>query len=190
MYILTVACLSLAVAASAPLLSSLAQGGAPETFNAKAQVTGMGGAGAPVVIEVNRYTPDPERNAVEGALKTGGFAGFVAALKKVPAVGAVKLGERSWTIRWAREVRSGANRRTLTFVTDTPIFFIGGGAAEPKSRTGYSVGLIQLEVDDEGKGKGTMAAAARVRPGGETGVQVDDYADKPIVLSAVVRHGK
>jgi len=32
-----------------------------------------------------------------------------------------------------------------------------------------------------------MAAAARVKPGGETGVQVDDYADQPIKLTGVAR---
>jgi hypothetical protein len=123
---------------------------------------------------------------VETALKTGGYAGFVAALKKAPAVGAVKFGEKSWTIRWAREVTS-TNKRTLTFVTDSPIFFVGGGAADAKPRTGYDVALIQLDVDDVGLGNGQMAAAARVRPGGESGVQIDDYADKPIKLSTVVR---
>jgi hypothetical protein len=32
-----------------------------------------------------------------------------------------------------------------------------------------------------------MAAAARVKPGGEAGVTVEDYADKPIKLVTVVR---
>ena len=32
-----------------------------------------------------------------------------------------------------------------------------------------------------------MAAAARVRPGGETGVQIDDYAEVPISLVKVTR---
>jgi hypothetical protein len=72
-------------------------------------------------------------------------------------------------------------------VTDQPIFFVGGGAADAKPRAGYEVALIQLQVDSIGLGDGTMAAAARVRPGGESGVQVDDYADKPIKLVTVVR---
>jgi hypothetical protein len=32
-----------------------------------------------------------------------------------------------------------------------------------------------------------MAAAARVKPGGETGVQLDDYASEPITLITVSR---
>ena len=178
-----------AAAASASPLAGQNQQGAPEIFTANMHATGAAGgaAAATITIDVQRYTPDAERTAVETALKTGGFAGFVAALKKAPAVGAVKFGDKSWTIRWAREVKSGANKRTLTFVTDSPIFFVGGGAADAKPRTGYDVALIQLDIDDVGLGNGQMAAAARVRPGGESGVQVDDYADKPIKLSSVVR---
>jgi hypothetical protein len=177
-----------AAAASAYPLAGQNQKGAPETFTANMHATGAAGgaAAATITIDVQRYTPDAERTAVETALKTGGFAGFVAALKKAPAVGAVKFGEKSWTIRWAREVKS-TNKRTLTFVTDSPIFFVGGGAADAKPRAGYDVALIQLDVDDVGLGNGQMAAAARVRPGGESGVQVDDYADKPIKLTTVVR---
>jgi hypothetical protein len=32
------------------------------------------------------------------------------------------------------------------------------------------------------------AAAARVKPGGETGVRIDDYADKLIMLTTVTRN--
>ena len=44
-----------------------------------------------------------------------------------------------------------------------------------------------MEVDDVGLGTGTMAAAARVKPGGDAGVQIDDYAEEPIKLIAVNR---
>jgi len=32
-----------------------------------------------------------------------------------------------------------------------------------------------------------MAAAARVKPGGETGVRIDNYAETPLQLTASVR---
>ena len=44
-----------------------------------------------------------------------------------------------------------------------------------------------MQVDNAGMGTGEMAAAARVKPGGETGVQVDDYADQPLTLTGVAR---
>jgi hypothetical protein len=72
-------------------------------------------------------------------------------------------------------------------VTDQPVFFVGGGRVDAKPRAGYEVAVIEIQVDDVGLGNGSMAAAARVKPGGEAGVQIDDYADKPIKLVTVVR---
>ena len=162
--------------------------GAPETFTANAHVEGasVGAGAATVQVHIQRYTPEADRTAVETALKTGGFRSFVAALKKAPEVGYVAVGERKSPIRWARE-QPGAKGRTIVVVTSDPIFFVGGGRVDAKPREGYEVGVVQLQVDDVGLGNGTMAAAARVRPGGEAGVQIDDYADKPIKLVTVVR---
>ena len=164
------------------------QTGAPEQFTANAQTTSASGASAAatVTIDIRRYTPDAERTAVETALKGGGYPAFLAALRKAPEVGTVGLGNQKWSIRWAREQSTGAGR-TIVIVTDQPMFFIGGARANAKPRAGYEVGLIRLEVDASGMGKGEMAAAARVKPSGETGVQVDDYADQPITLTGVVR---
>ncbi len=63
--------------------------GAPETFsaNANAAKPGAGAIAATVQIHIERYTPDADRTAVETALKSGGYAAFVAALRKAPEVG-------------------------------------------------------------------------------------------------------
>jgi hypothetical protein len=162
--------------------------GAPETFGAKAQAENAAGAAvsAPIVIHVERYTPDFDRTAVEEALRVGGYLGFVPALRKAPDVGYVELGGQKFTIRWVRQTPSDTGR-TIVAVTDKPVAFLGGGRAGAKPRTGYEVALIQLKVDGHGDGTGTMAAAARVKPGGETGVQIDDYAETPITLVNVTR---
>ena len=183
------------VVVSALLLLALTPGralqntSAPETFTANLNVAGAtGGAGAATIqIDIRRYTPDADRTAVETALQTGGYPAFVTALRKAPEVGAVSFSDRRWPIRWARERPSGKFTRTIVVITDQPIFFVGGGSVDAKPREGYEVAVIQMEVDNVGMGSGTMTAAARVKPGGETGVQIDDYADKPIKLVTVVR---
>ncbi len=161
--------------------------GAPETFSANAQVKGpAGGAAGMIEIHVERYTPDQDRTAVEEALKFRGYPGFLAALRKAPDAGYVLFGDQKYIIRWARE-RPTPKGRSIVVVTDKPIFFVGGGAVDAKPREGYEVAVVQMEVDDIGLGSGTMAAAARVKPGGETGVQLDDYAGEPIKLVTVRR---
>ena len=162
--------------------------GAPETFGARAEVENSAGAvvSAPILIHLERYTPDFDRATVEEALRVGGYPGFLPALRKAPEVGYVELGGTKFTIRWARQTPSTTGR-TIVVVTDKPVAFLGGALAAAKPRAGYEVAVIQLKVDGRGDGTGTMAAAARVKKGGETGVQIDDYAEAPVALVKVAR---
>ena len=180
---------ALLMLAHAPGEARQKQFGAPETFTANIEATGVkgGAAAATIEITIQRYTPEADRTAVEAALKTGGYPAFLAALRKAPEVGSVTFADQKWAIRWARERPSGQYSRSIVVVTDQPIFFVGGGRANAKPREGYDVALIQIDVDNVGLGKGTMTAAASVKPGGESGVQIADYAEKPIRLVTVTR---
>ena len=179
--------LSLAVPAAAQTTTPR-NSGAPETFSANAQVKGAAGAiAATIQLQIDRYTPEFDRTSVEGGLKGGGYPAFLAALRKAPQVGTVGIGDQKFAIRYAREEKTEKGR-TITLVTDKPMFFVGGGSTDAKPRAGYEVGAVQIEVDDVGLGSGTMAAAARIKPGpGGVGVAVDDYADQPIKLVTVSR---
>jgi len=155
---------------------------APETFSASTQVkTASGPISVTIQIRIRRYTPDFDRAALEDALQHGGYASFVNAMRKVPEVGSVLAGDGQFAIRWAREQKTEKGR-TIVVVTDKPVFFVGGARANAKPRAGYETALIQLQVNDAGTGTGIMAAAARVKPGGETGVRIDNYAEEPLVL--------
>ena len=176
----------LAIAATAGTAHSQTPG-APETFGAQVNVTDAKGAAAAanIRIDIQQYTPARERLSVENALKSGGYEAFLTALRQAPKVGSVTLGDRTWVIRWAREKAVGHDR-TIVVVTDQPIYFVGGGRVDAKPRAGYEVGVIRLQVDSIGLGKGVMAAAAKVRTG-EMGVEIEDYGDNPIELVTVKR---
>ena len=164
-----------------------------ETFDLIA--TASGGPGAvgtltvPIVVHIDRYTPAHARTVVTDALKHSGYPGFLTALREAPIAGSLTIGEQKWVIRWARQVPGGSGR-VISIVTDKPIAFIGGGKTDAKPRAGYEVGVAQFTIDASGKGTGTMAAAARVKPGGETGVRIDDYAEKPVTLTAAAHPQK
>jgi hypothetical protein len=164
---------------------------APETFVGKAETRTPEGAmaSAPLTIQIDRYTLDGHRKVMEEALRTGGYPGFLAALRNAPAVGHVQAGERKVTVRWAHQVPDGETR-TISVVTDAPLFFIGGGRPDAKPRAGYELAVLQLKMDSSGIGEGTLAAAARVKRGGATGVEVDEYADQPIKLVSIRREIK
>jgi hypothetical protein len=161
--------------------------GAPETFNAKVTVgTAEGRGDAYVKIVVDKYSLDKDLQAMEKALKDGGSAAFVQALKKAPAVGHLELGDKKFTLRWARQ-KETATGRVISFVVDGPVYFIGAGLPGAKSREGFDVAVIQLTMDSSGLGEGKMAAAAKVKPGGETGVEIEAYDAEPVTLRSVMR---
>jgi hypothetical protein len=178
----------LLILSTTPAMVLSQMGGAPETFTAEILALGAKGGAGSATLEINvlRYTPDADRVAVETALKSGGYPAFLTALRKAPEVGSVVFKDEKWTIRWARE-RPGLKGRRIVLVTDQPIHFVGGGAIKAKPRDGYDVAVIEMRVDDAGLGTGSMAAAAKVKPGGETGVMLDDYAAQPISLTKVIR---
>lgn len=160
----------------------------PESWRANAQITGArGGIAVIVTIQIDRYTNDADRDAIASALNEGGYAAFLDAFRKAPIVGAVSVGERSIPIRWARE-RVEGNLRHIAVVTDGPIHFAGAGALDAKPTAGFDLAVLDFKVDSVGMGSGTMAAAARVKPGGATGVQVDEYAGKPFTLVSVTKN--
>jgi len=164
-----------------------------ETFNLTATVSaGPGAVGTltvPVVVQIDRYTPAHARTTMTDALKHSGYSGFLNALREAPIAGALSIGDQKWTIRWARQVPNGSSR-VVSIVTDKPVAFVGAGRTDAKPKAGYEVALAQFTVDASGNGTGTMAAAARVKPGGETGVRIDDYAEKPITLTVRGRSQK
>jgi len=151
----------------------------PRTLAATAEAAGASAtASGAFTIHIDSLMSDRDFKKVTDALKYGGYLKFVPALRAATPVGFVQMGDRKTVIRYAR-VRADNH---LVLGTDHPIFFIGAGAPDAKPKTGYEVAVIELDVDAAGNGKGTMAAAARVRPSPD-GVILDDYAAEPIRLS-------
>jgi hypothetical protein len=115
----------------------------------------------------------------------GDRAGSRSALRSTPEVGYIEMNRRRVSVRWARQQPKDGGGRTISVVADEPLYFVGGGSVDAKPRSGYELTIVLLDVDTIGLGTGSLAAAARVKPGGPTGVEVDDYAQKPIQLLTV-----
>jgi hypothetical protein len=190
MRVLPAAVLILSAIAVAPAASQSVKSKtttAPETFNARATVGTTAGQGdAYVTVNVTEYTPEKQIQAMEQALRDGGSAGFVAALRKAPVVGKLHVGEKAFTLRWARQ-KATPSGRIISFVVDTPVYFVGGGLPGAKAREGFDVAVIQLVMDSSGTGEGKLVAAAKVKPGGDTGVEVEAYDAEPVTLRSVMR---
>ena len=171
---------------TSPLVRSQAPApAAPETYLATLQVKGQATASTTIRIALQRYSSDGDREPVEKGLKFGGYPAFLAALRNARKVGTVATDKKIWTIRWASAKPTSGGRK-IVLITDQPMYLLGGGATDAKPRAGYEIGVIQMEVDAAGNGTGSVAAAAKVKPG-EDGVVVDDYGDQRIEITKVER---
>jgi len=163
----------------------------PESFHINGQISGSagtGGAASAMDVKMDSYTTDAAHDAFASAFKSGGHDALVAALKKAPKIGEFKMGKIVAAVRWARTQAQPNDARRIVIVTDAPVYFAGAGAVDAKSTKGFDVAVLEFTIDSVGLGKGTMAPAAKVKPGGPNGVEVEDYSGKRIELVTVTRN--
>jgi hypothetical protein len=159
-----------------------------ETFTATAAIktAGAAAASAPVTITVDRKMSQSEADKLVAAFRTGGVPGLRKALEGVPPTGSVRLGSGAPTPTRLTIERSTDKGRLLTIVADQPILFLGAGVAGAKAKEGYDFAIVDIEVDAQGNGSGTLAPAAKVTV--KEGVfVVDDYASELVRLTGVSR---
>src|SRR5262245_13696146 len=135
---------------------------------------------ATFTIQVDRLMREQDFMKVAEALKYGGYPRFLPALRQLPVVGRLQIGDMRFDLKYARERPD--NKSHLVLVADRPVYFFGGGSVDPKAKGGYELTIVEIDFDASGNGKGTMAAAARVKPSGDGGVILDDYAVTPFRL--------
>ncbi len=177
---------ALALAGSALVPAALPGQSAGEAFTAKASVSQGSGATAPVRVSIERYTTEPEREAVVGAVKSGGTAAAKAALEKASDVGTIEIGGRKTPIKYAY-ARSTGSGRIVTVVTAKPILFLGAALPNPKPKAGFDLGVALLVLDANGAGDGEFAPAAKVGTNEAGAVVISDDGDDKIWPSEVAK---
>jgi len=157
-----------------------------EVFTASATVKGAGGASAsaPVTITVDRKMSQSEADSLIAAFKSGGEAALRKALVGVKPTGSVKIGTTvSAPTRFTMERVTG-DGRLLTILTDKPLLFVGGSLPGAKPKAGYEFAVIDVVLDAQGNGTGTLAPAAKIKVT-PNGFMVEDYGAENVQLTAV-----
>jgi hypothetical protein len=155
-----------------------------DTFTAAA-ATPSGGASAPLTVVVQRYTSDGDRKKLIEALKKGGTAAARALLVKGRDLGSVQVGDRRAVIKYvySRKTLSG---RQVTAVTAEPIALAGAGTPAP----GFDLGLVLLDLDASGPGRGDLVPATKIRVNEDGAFETEDYNGVVVHLSDVVAKGR
>jgi hypothetical protein len=161
----------------------------PETYNATASLKTAAGATmtAPVVITIDRWTNDADREKAVAALKAGGTTALQKQLAGTPAVGTLQVGEVKAPLHFARSLPVGGGK-VVTVVTSKPVFYVGAGAPDAKGKAGYDVAVVLFQVDAAGKGDvGDFAPAAKVKMDDRGALVTEDYGAEAVRLEGIAK---
>ena len=159
-----------------------------QTVTAVATITTAGGASAraPLTVAIRQFSTDAERDELVAAIAKGGTASARALLARRGDAGPLQLGAKQTAIKYAYARTTGSGH-LITVVTAEPIVFVGAGVPGAKPKEGYDLGLVMLEVDNAGPGRGEVVPAAKVKVNDQGAIVTEDYGADVMRLSDVVR---
>jgi hypothetical protein len=151
----------------------------------------MIGAGANVNLDiyVNRYSTDAETKTVADALLTGGQEALRKTLEKMDTIGRVsmvgRVGQFELKLIRSRPLPDGGRR--IYGVSDRPIQFME--AFNAGSSIDYDIGLMQLDLKPDKKGKesgaGALIYAAKVKVLEGNQLEIENYGTGAAQLRSV-----
>lgn len=175
--------------ALALLICSLAfaqSSGQPERFTANAvSLSPEYGTGQQVVeITVNRWSPNAERERLVALLQQKGPDELLKQLQKNKPLGRIRTPDSiGYDLRYAQQTPSEDGGRTIVIATDRPIGF-WEATQRPRS-IDYPFTVIQMKLDREGQGSGTLSYATRIIARGNNVIELEDFATQPIMLNNI-----
>jgi hypothetical protein len=158
--------------------------GEKEEFDATAIVNNNLGSGAGrVIMRVERWSTEKERGMLTQTLMQKGAAELLDVLQDQKSVGTIRTPDSlGYDLRYAHQEPTAEGGRRVVLATDRPISF---WEARNQPRTmDYPFTVIQMELDREGHGKGTMSYATKITARGNT-VELENFASAPVMLTEV-----
>ncbi|HJU43645.1 MAG TPA: hypothetical protein VJ691_12545 [Vicinamibacterales bacterium] len=142
----------------------------------------LGAASDRVIMRVERWSTEAERTRVAEALKKGNDAALEL-LRELRPVGTIRTPDSlGYDLRYAHQEPAAEGGRRVVMATDRPISF---WEARNQPRTiDYPFTFIQLEMDRNGEGKGTLSLMTKVLPRGNT-IVLEEFASAPVMLTKV-----
>jgi hypothetical protein len=157
--------------------------GQPEEFTAVAiQNNNLGGGADRVIIRVTRWSSEKERAQLAAALQKGPDQ-LLDDLQDQKSVGTIRTPDSlGYDLRYAHQEPGEDGGRRVVIATDRPIGF-WESREQPRSIQ-YPFTVIQIEIDKNGEGKGTLSYATKVMARGNL-IVLENFATSPIMLREV-----
>lgn len=158
--------------------------GVPEEFTAVAIANDEFGAGAGrVIIRITRWSTDAERERLVTTLQEKGSDALLDALQDARPVGTIRTPDSlAYDLRYAHQTKGEDGGRQIVIATDRPISF--WEAANNARTLDYPFTVIQMHINPDGTGRGTMSYATRIRAYGKV-IDLENFSTAPILLTEV-----
>ena len=160
------------------------ESGGKESFTAVAITNNNLGSGTDtVLIDVTRWSPDAERSRLVGLLKEKGQEALLRELQDNPSAGSIRTpASLAYDLRYAQQAPAEDGGREILLLTDRPIGF--WEARDRPRSIDYPFTVIQMRIDGDGKGTGTISYATRIAATGNI-IVLEDFASSPIQLTQI-----
>ena len=165
--------------------AATAQNTAREEFSAiLTNISNVGGTGlTPVTIRISRWTPDEENLRLLDILREKGQNPFLEALLDVKPVGSIQTPTSlRYDFFYARSTPGDGDGRRIMLITDRPMPF-AERVSGSRSRD-YPFTVIELRLDKDGRGEGTLAQMVQLRLVGNF-LGIENLATSPMKLGEV-----
>lgn len=157
----------------------------PEEFSAVyANISNVGTVGAaPVTIRIKQWTTDGENERLMAVLADKGTEALVRELSKAKSAGSIGTPQQlPYELRYARQQKLEGGGRKIILMTDRPMdYWERISAAISRD---YPITWIEMQVNADGRGEGSISLAARLRLLGDI-LGVEDYANQPARLNEI-----
>jgi hypothetical protein len=143
------------------------------------------GTGQQVVeITINRWSPTSERARLVSALREKGSDELLKQLQKNKPVGRIRTPDSlGYDLRYAYQQTDADGGRTIVIATDRPIGF-WEATNRPRS-VDYPFTVIQMKLNRDGTGTGTMSYATRIVAHENNVIELENFASQPIMLNNI-----
>jgi hypothetical protein len=158
--------------------------GQPERFTANAvSLSPQYGTGQQTVeINVNRWSPSSDRETLIAALMKRPDE-LLKQLQKMRPVGTIRTPDSiGYDLHYAQQTPLPEGGRSIVIATDRPIGF-WEATNRPRS-IDYPFTVIQMNLDRNGMGSGTMSYATRITTKNNI-IELEDFATQPIMLNNI-----
>ncbi len=175
-----------AIAAAWSVLAFAQTKGTPERYTATAVNMNRGGAGT-LDIVVNRWSTDAERNKLVSVLLDKGENKLLDALQGMKKVGYIRTPNSiGWDLHYAHKQPLPDGGEQIVIATDRPIGF-REAVNQPRS-IDYPFTVIEMHVNADGEGNGTMSVATKIVADKDTRtIQLENFSTSPVMLTTVKR---